>query len=249
MAAVLLEQPQSNIYRLTVNRPEARNALNWDAQTQFAVAVETVAGDDAARALVVTGGEGAFISGGDVKELMAHPDREGGERLARGMTDTLNLLTNLPCITIALINGPARGGGAEVSLACDLRIMAVEASIAFVHASLGLIPGWGGLARLGRLIGESRALDLTASARVVYPDEALYLGLVNRVAPLAELETELAAFLALILANDANAVRTAKTLLLRGVDRPDAAEAEFQAFVDLWPREERIQRFSRFQRS
>ena len=121
---IILTQ-QGGIATLRVNRPEARNALNWTAQAAFAAAVAQVAGDTAVRVLIITGtGDKAFVSGGDLKELSQHPEREAGERLNRVMRDALGQLTRLPIPVIAAVNGDAFGGGCEILTACELRLAA-----------------------------------------------------------------------------------------------------------------------------
>lgn len=166
---------------LTVNRPDVRNALNWDAMAAFAAAVDAAAAREDLRALIVTGAGKAFISGGDVAELRAYPDQADAARMIALMGDTLNRLAALPCPVIAAMEGPARGGGAEVALACDWRVAAEDADIGFVQVRLGLTTGWGGAARLAALVGEARALDLLALGRVLTAGEAHHLGIVTHL--------------------------------------------------------------------
>ena len=152
----------------------------------FADTVEQAHDQSHLRVLIVTGAGSAFASGGDIAELQDYPTRADGLRLATTMGDALSRLEALPCPTIAAINGPARGGGAEISLACDLRVMAEDADIGFVQTKLGIVTAWGGGQRLLRAIGYSRALDLMVTGRILRAAEALGLRLVNAWPPPAK---------------------------------------------------------------
>jgi enoyl-CoA hydratase/carnithine racemase len=140
---------EDGIATLRLNRPEARNALNWAAQEQFAAAVAAVERDTAVRVLIITGtGDKAFVSGGDLKELSQHPEREAGERLNRVMRDALVQLTHLPIPVIAAVNGDAFGSGCEILTACDLRLAADHARFCFAQVRNALCTGWGGTGRV-----------------------------------------------------------------------------------------------------
>ncbi len=167
---------------LTVNRPEARNALNWAAQEQFAALLTQCGKDPSLRALIITGsGDKAFVAGGDLKELFAQNEADTGERLQRIMSKTLTELTQLPFPVIAAINGDAIGGGCEVLTACDLRISVANARFRFPQVRLGLTTGWGGTGRLVRLIGQSRASDWLLTGRYIDVHEAEKAGFIHRV--------------------------------------------------------------------
>ncbi len=167
---------------MQVNRPQARNALNWTAQQRFADLVTAVSLDSSIRVLIITGsGNRAFVSGGDLKELIHHPERAAGERLNRVMSTALSNLTGLPIPVIAAINGDAFGGGCEIVTACDLRIAAESARFSFAHIRNGLTTGWGGTGRLICLVGQSHALELLLTARLFSAEEARRMGLVHRI--------------------------------------------------------------------
>lgn len=167
---------------LRVNRPGARNALNWEAQEKFAHIINTLSKH--VTMLIITGtGNQAFVSGGDLKELGQNVTAPAGEKLSHIMPQALQKLTQLPCITIAAINGDAFGGGCEILTACDLRLAAPHAQLCFAQVKNGLTTGWGGTARLVRLIGQSRAMELLLSGRVITATEAQEIGLVHRVVP------------------------------------------------------------------
>jgi enoyl-CoA hydratase len=153
MPEVIFDMDDSGIGTITLNRPEVRNGLNWAAMQSFAETVEQAHERPDLRVLIVTGAGSAFASGGDIAELQNYPSRADGQRLTTIMGDALCRLEALPCPTIAAINGPARGGGAEISLACDMRVIAEDADIGFVQAKLGIVTAWGGGQRLLRAIG------------------------------------------------------------------------------------------------
>lgn len=172
---------------LRVNRPEARNALNWAAQEQFSAAINQAAETAGLRVLVVTGtGRRAFVSGGDLKELAGYPEPEAGARLHRTMSQALAEMMALPCPVIAAMNGDAFGGGCEILTACDLRLAAAHARLGFAQVRNALTTGWGGTGRLVRLVGQSRAMELLLTGRVLAAAEAQAIGLVHRVVPEGE---------------------------------------------------------------
>jgi enoyl-CoA hydratase/carnithine racemase len=200
---------QNNIGLLRVNRPQARNALDWAAQEGFAAAVTTVAQTPACRALIITGtGRQAFVAGGDLKELSQHPEPEAGQRLNRVMSQALHRLTRLPIPTIAAVNGDAFGGGCEILTACDLRLARQGVRFCFAQAKNGLTTGWGGTGRLVALLGLSPALELLLTGRLFDADEARRLGLIHR-----------------LVATEADVVAAAHTWANELLDLPQAALA------------------------
>lgn len=167
---------------LTIDRQEALNALNQDVLVELSLAFELAEADTSVRALVVTGAGRAFVAGADIAALGRLEDAYSGRELALIGQDVFGTLAALPFPTVAAINGFALGGGLELALAADLRVAAPTARLGLPEVGLGLIPGYGGTQRLPRLIGQGRALDLILTGRHVPADEALQLGLVNRVA-------------------------------------------------------------------
>ncbi|MBU9260383.1 enoyl-CoA hydratase/isomerase family protein [Burkholderia multivorans] len=167
---------------LTLNRPEAHNALQFSMIDALARAFDDVAASTA-RALIVTGaGPKAFCAGADIKELMGRglmDQRRGARRGQR----TFATLAALPIPSVAVLHGYAFGGGLELAMACTFRIATSHARMGLPEIKLGLIPGYGGTQRLSRLIGEARAAELVMSGRTVDATEAERWGLVNRIVP------------------------------------------------------------------
>lgn len=181
---ILFQVDDRGVAVLQVNRPQARNALNWAAQKRFADMVTAVASDSSLRVLIISGsGDRAFVSGGDLKELSLHPERGAGERLNRIMSEALARLQELPIPVIAAVNGDAFGGGCEIVIACDLRLSARHARFSFAHIRNGLTTGWGGTNRLVRMVGQGQALELLLTGRLLSAEEAKQLGLVHQIVP------------------------------------------------------------------
>ena len=228
--------PLPHLAVLQVSRPGVRNALNWQAIQDFRDHIDQIAALPDLRACILTGTGSAFISGGDLKELSEYPSRADGLRLSRLMSEALLRLENLPCPTIAAINGPARGGGAEISLACDLRVMAEDADLGFVQVNLGLTPGWGAGQRLLRLVGYSLALEWLATGRILTASQAGEYHLANQIVPSGvalDASIELASEIA---SKPPEAVRAMKRLLQVGLQLPPASAAwlEQEEFPALW---------------
>jgi enoyl-CoA hydratase len=165
---------------ITLNRPDALNALSFALIRDLGRAFDEVAASDA-RALLITGaGAKAFCAGADVKELTGRPlaAQKQGAELGQA---TFARLDRLPIPSVAVINGYAFGGGLELALACTLRIATRNARMGLPEIRLGLIPGYGGTQRLPRVVGEARALEMIMTGRTVDAEEALRTGLVNRL--------------------------------------------------------------------
>lgn len=167
---------------LTLDRPEALNALSFAILNEFAAALDDIARMKDVRALLITGaGTKAFCAGADIKELRNRTliEQKRGAELGQAVFAKLD---TLPVASIALVNGYAFGGGSELALACTFRIASANAVFGLPEIKLGLIPGYGGTQRLPRLVGESRALEIIMTGRNVGADEALRIGLVNEIA-------------------------------------------------------------------
>ena len=165
---------------ITLNRPEALNALSVQVVKDIGEAIDKAAASNA-RALLITGaGEKAFCAGADISEFMGRTVVEALEAAEFGQ-NTFAKLDNLRIPSLAVINGYALGGGLELATACTLRVATANANLGVPEIKLGLIPGYGGTQRLPRLIGQGRALDMVMTGRMVGAEEALGMGLINRI--------------------------------------------------------------------
>lgn len=245
---VSLKSIEGGITILKVDRPQVRNALDWDAMHAFRDCVESAHSIPDLRAFIVCGSNEAFIAGGDLKALHKFTSQDDGLRLSREMSSTLERLEALPCPTIAAINGPARGGGAEICLACDIRIMSTNADIGFVQIILGLVPGWGAGQRLLRLVGYSLAMEWLSTGRILSADESLAHGLVNSLTPTGQALSAAIDLAQVVASNSMHAVRAVKRILRAGLYLPPSTAASFEGaeFPPLWAADEHKKAVHRF---
>jgi len=222
---------RDGVFTLTLRRPEVLNALSTALCREAAAAVDRVAADPRARALIVTGAGRAFSTGADLKERAgATPDAIWAHN--RAIFALPLALERLPVPTVAAINGPALGGGCEIALGCDLRWAAEDAVLGFPEVTRGIIPAAGATQRLPRLVGPSRALALILTGEPVRADEASRIGLVDAVVPGDRLLAAAGAFARRVAANAPLAVRAAKqavrAALAAGLDAGLEEEARLQ---------------------
>lgn len=214
----LIYEQVGPIARITVNRPEVLNALNRATLDELGQAVAHVGEDGSVRAVILTGaGPKAFIAGADIGELAGLGVMQA-RRFARQGQHVLQRLQRLGKPVIAAVNGFALGGGCEVALACHLRIGSTKARLGQPEVNLGVIPGWGGTQRLPRLIGMGRALEILLSGEPVGAEEALRIGLLNRVVEPEQLLPACEALAATIASRGPAAVRLTMEAAQRGVE-------------------------------
>lgn len=230
--AIDLERREDGIAVITVNRPEALNAFTSADLEALRDTVKAVGRDRSVRVVILTGaGERSFAAGADIKEMVNKTTDEG---LAFGTLGhaACNALEAIPQPVIAAVNGYAFGGGCELALACQIRLASENAQFAQPEVSLGIPPGWGGSQRLPRIVGPGIAYELILTGRRVKADEALRIGLVNAVYPLAELMSQAVAMAQQIAKNSPRSVAAAKQLIRRSADGNVARglEAELEAF-------------------
>lgn len=242
------QERAGDIVTLTIDRPKVMNCLSFPTLRRLRTLFAELAGDLSVRAVIVTGaGERAFCAGADLKERRTMP-AERVPLFVKNIRRTMDDLENLPQPTIGAINGFAFGGGTELLLACDLRVAAPHAQVGLTETSLAIIPGAGGTQRLPRLVGKSRAKDLILTARRVGVDEAVSMGLVNRVAPegaLMETALELARTIA---ANGPVAVRAAKRAVDQGSELAlaEGLEVEARCYEETLSTEDRLEALAAF---
>jgi enoyl-CoA hydratase/carnithine racemase len=177
----------SRIATITLNRPEKRNAITDDMRTELIAVLERVSRDSQVRAVVLTGNGKGFCAGGDVSGMAQRMDAPTGEVAFNGWArqqrvhHTVNLLYAMPKPTIAAVNGAAAGLGADMALSCDFIVASDQASFAWSYIRRGLIPDGGGMYFLPRRVGLARAKELIFSARKVEAQEALAMGIADRI--------------------------------------------------------------------
>jgi len=214
----LLVDDQGDICWVTINRPGDRNSIDSALMSELEDLLATIE-KTATRAIAFSGaGDTYFIGGADGVEMM-QCDPESGQAFSVRIQNLFNRMEASPLILVAAINGLCFGGGFEFAMACDLRVAAKDAKLWVTEVvNVGLIPGWGGTQRLPRLVGIGRAKEIILTGRQIPADEALEIGLVNKVAPSDELHSE-ALFMAQQTADAAPiAVRLAKKTINMSYD-------------------------------
>jgi 2-(1,2-epoxy-1,2-dihydrophenyl)acetyl-CoA isomerase len=189
----ILVSREDGIGTVTINRPEKLNAFCGSMRQDLAAAVRELADDGSVRVLVITGAGRAFCAGADIgymKDLLEKGDTGNFTTLVEAGRAVVTVIRETPKPVIASVNGAAAGGGANLALACDLRIASDQASIGQTFSRIGLHPDWGATFFLPRLVGPSKAFELFASGEMVNAEQAQRLGLFNRVVPADRLAAE-----------------------------------------------------------
>ncbi|WP_447555631.1 enoyl-CoA hydratase-related protein [Vreelandella sp. EE22] len=216
---VIERTEDEGIVRLTINRPKALNALNSEVLGALETHLTELEGRADLRAVLLTGaGEKSFVAGADITE-MRDKTSEQARAFAMQALRTIKRLETLPVPVVALVNGFCLGGGCELALACDWAVASDNAVFGQPEVLLGVIPGFGGTQRLPRRVGPAMAIDLVTTGRKIDAQEALRIGLVNRVMPQAELERYEEELIRQLKGNGRHAVRGAKQAVHDGMDQ------------------------------
>ena len=207
MPTTLLFELSDGIARITINRPDKLNALNATVIAELGDAITRIETDAAVRGVILTGaGTKAFVAGADITELAEQTPMEGKARSLLGQ-QVFRRLERCGKPVVAAVNGFALGGGCELAMACHIRLAAEHARFGQPEVKLGIGPGYGGTARLPRLVGRGRALELLLTGGMIDAAEAYRIGLVNRVVPGDKILAESEAMLRSILENGPLAIR------------------------------------------
>ncbi len=225
---------------VTIDRPEVRNAIGFATIAELDAALDAVLerSVDAGAAVLVLrgGGDRAFVSGGDLKELAAIRTHEDAVGMATRVRQVLDRVAAFPVPVIAALNGHALGGGAEVAIAADIRIAADDVKIGFNQVTLGIMPAWGGAERLALTVGRSRALLAVATGELYDAEAALRLGLVDVVVPRATFDAawrELAGRMAALAPGTTRAVKSVIAAAAPAL-HPELEADAAAAFAQLW---------------
>ena len=227
MSFVNFEQ-QGAVAILTINRPEALNALNSQVLSDLDEAIAKVEADDSVHAVIITGAGRSFVAGADIGEMKGFSARDGKKFGVHGGGVFLKL-ENLSKPVIAAVNGFALGGGCELSMACDIRIASEKAKFGQPEVGLGITPGFGGTQRLPRIVGISKAMELILTAKVIGAAEAKEIGLVSAVYPPEELMDKALELANAICANAPIAVAESKRCIRMGMQTDIATGSAFEA--------------------
>lgn len=244
---VLLEK-EGNIAILTINRPKALNALNSETLQDLDKALEQLENENDIYAVILRGaGDKSFVAGADISEMKNLNEEEGKEFGLLG-NKVFRRLENLDKPVIAAISGFALGGGCELAMACDIRIASEKAKFAQPEAGLGITPGFGGTQRLPRLVGTGVAKEMIYTGRIVKADEALRVGLINKVVSPELLMEEAKKLASMISINAPIAVKLCKDAINRGtqVDIDSAIVIEANDFGKCFNTEDQKEGMSAF---
>lgn len=208
---------EENVAIVTMSRPKALNALNNQTLEELDAIIESISVDKSILGVIITGEGKGFVAGADIAQMRPYKAEEG-RNYAEYAQSVFNKIEALGKPVIAAVNGYALGGGCELSMSCDLRIASEKAVFGQPEVNLGVIPCFGGTQRLPRLIGSGRAKELIYTGRMVKAEEALLIGLVNKVVPAEELLTEAKGMMKGIISKAPMAIKYAKISINKGAD-------------------------------
>lgn len=222
---------ENGIATIAINRPKALNALNLATLTELKDVVEKIAVDKAVQVVIITGaGEKSFVAGADIVEMSTKNAVEGRVWGQVGQ-NIFTEIENLPQPVIAAVNGFALGGGCELACACDIRYASENAKFGQPEVGLGITPGFGGTQRLTRVVGRGHAKELIYTANIIDAQEALRIGLVNKVVPQAELMDAVMKLAKTITKKAPIAVQLAKAAINRGINCDVVTGISYEAEV------------------
>ena len=221
MSDLVLLHRESGVGTVTLNRPDKLNAVDDVMRKAMVTALKDMTADKSIRVIVLTGAGRAFCAGGDIdhmRRLVVERDWKAGKALVETGRSLVMAIRKSPKPVIASVNGAAAGGGANLALACDIRIASDKAQIGQTFNRIGLAPDWGGTYFLPRLVGSSKALELVFNADMIPAAEALRVGLFNRVVPHDDLARETAAYAAMLATKAPRALALAKKAIYASGD-------------------------------
>ena len=226
----LIVEQSEGIATVTLNRPQARNALDLVMRRELLQALDEIDADPAARVVILTGAGGHFCAGGDVKSMQPGAAASEGRARVAALNHLVMRLVEFPRPVIAMVDGFAVGAGCNLALCCDLVVASDRAKFGEVFAKIGLVPDGGGSWLLPRVVGLARAKELIFTADIIDAAEAARMGLVNRVVPAGELASATRALAARIAQGPPKALAMAKHMVNRAASTDLAAALDVEAF-------------------
>lgn len=243
----ILYRVEENIAFITLNRPKALNALNIETLNELDSAVRRAGMDDEVKAVIITGEGRAFVAGADIAQMRGLTVQEGRDMTMLGQ-NVFDRIENLDKPVIAAVNGFALGGGCELAMACDIRVASDKAKFGQPEVNLGIIPGFGGTQRLPRLVGKGTAKYLIFTGDMIPAEEALRIGLVDKVVPGEELMDTAVSIAKTIMSKAPISIKMAKHAINNGmnVDLKSGIAYEAEAYTTSFGTEDRIEGMSAF---
>ena len=248
MYTMLKKEVNEGLAIVTIDRPEALNALNNALLQELKDMFTELRDDEEVRAIILTGAGKAFVAGADIAAMNAMTPIEGREMMILGHS-LMDLIEDMEKPVIAAVNGFALGGGRELSMACDIRIASEKAKFGQPETGLGIIPGFGGTQRLPRLVGKSMAKYLLFTSDVIDAERAEQIGLVEKVVPVGALMEEAEKVARRIMANGPIAVGLVKKAVNKGYDLPlrEATSLEIELETVAFSTEDKTEGMTAFQ--
>ncbi|RWZ60367.1 enoyl-CoA hydratase [Halobacillus fulvus] len=246
---VSIKEVEDHVFLLTLNRPDAANALSLALLDELQEKVKEINENPQVRAVLITGsGNKAFSAGADLKERKGMSDEEVIQTVTK-IGDTIQAIEEIEVPTIAVINGVAFGGGLELALACDLRMMSTSTRVGLTETSLAIIPGAGGTQRLPRLIGLGKAKSMIYTAKPVEAKQAYEFGLVEYLFEPQFLMDEAKDLACTIARNGPIAIKQAKKAIDKGngTDLSEGLQIERQSYKETIPTKDRAEGLLAFQ--
>lgn len=238
---------RENIATVTINRPQALNALNMDVLTELYDVFAKIDDDSNIAAVILTGEGKAFVAGADIAQMHKLNAIEGRQMMILGHK-VMNLIESIEKPVIAAVNGFALGGGCELATACDIRLSSEKAKFGQPEVGLGIIPGFGGTQRLSRLVGKGMAKYLIMTAEIINASEAYRIGLVEKIVAPEELISEAQKVAETIASKAPIAIGTAKTAINNGfdMDMKSASKFEIETFTAAFSSEDKTEGMGAF---
>ena len=223
-----------------IRRPDAMNAINFELMDRLEALLDQLESDNEIRLFVLTGSGNSFISGGDLKEFHQIKDAEGAKRMTLRMIRFLERIENLPCWTLASLNGDVYGGGWEMMLSFDFRVASDQIRIGFTQGKFYLPPGWGGITKLSKVVGREQALYWLASNRVISSVDALSHSLIQEVFESDQFDSKLNKISKELTRNDRSYIEYVKRKDLK------SPSDEVDPFSHFWESDEHLKRVEGF---